>query len=140
MSTPVHYALFRKFLEPGRRGIMSDTFDVLNPATEDIIRKVHMASAEEIDAVVAKAQVAWPAWRDLAPGSRADVLRKFAQLVTENNEELARLEVLEAGHTIGNSRWEAQNVANVLNYMAGGVERLLGYQIPVAGGVDITFH
>ena len=69
---------------------MSDTFDVLNPATEDVVKTVHMASADEIDAVVSKAQSAWPAWRDLAPGSRADVLRKFAQLVSESNEELAK--------------------------------------------------
>ena len=119
---------------------MSNTFDVLNPATEDVVKTVHMSSADEIDSVVSNAQKAWPAWRDLAPGARADVLRKFAQLVSESNEELARLEVLEAGHTIGNARWEAQNVANVLNYMAGGVERLTGHQIPVAGGIDITFH
>jgi hypothetical protein len=46
----------------GQEGIMSDTFDVLNPATEDIVKTVHMASADEIDAVVAKAQSAWPAW------------------------------------------------------------------------------
>ena len=116
---------------------MSDTFDVLNPATEDIVKTVHMASADEIDAVVSKAQAAWPAWRDLAPGARADVLRKFAQLVSESNEELAKLEVLEAGHTIGNARWEAQNVANVLNYIAGGVERLTGHQIPVPGGIPM---
>lgn len=119
---------------------MSDTFQVLNPATEDVVKTVHMASAAEVDDVVAKAKKAWPAWRDLAPGSRADVLRKFAALVAEHNEELARLEVLEAGHTIGNARWEAQNVANVLNYMAGGVERLIGHQIPVPGGINITFH
>ena len=119
---------------------MSDTFKVLNPATEDVVKTVHMASAAEVDDVVAKAKKAWPAWRDLAPGSRADVLRKFAALVAEHNEELARLEVLEAGHTIGNARWEAQNVANVLNYMAGGVERLIGHQIPVPGGINITFH
>jgi len=119
---------------------MSDTFEVLNPATEDVVKTVHMASAAEVDDVVAKAKKAWPAWRDLAPGARADVLRKFAALVAEHNEELARLEVLEAGHTIGNARWEAQNVANVLNYMAGGVERLIGHQIPVPGGINITFH
>lgn len=119
---------------------MSDTFEVLNPATEEVVKTIHMASTAEVDEVVAKAKKAWPAWRDLAPGSRADVLRKFAALVAQQNEELARLEVLEAGHTIGNARWEAQNVANVLNYMAGGIERLMGHQIPVPGGIDITFH
>ena len=54
-------------------------------------------------------------------------------------EELAQLEVVNAGHTIGNARWEANNVANVLAYYSGAPERLFGRQIPVAGGIDVTF-
>lgn len=54
-------------------------------------------------------------------------------------EELAQLEVINSGHTIGNARWEANNVANVLAYYAGAPERLFGRQIPVPGGIDITF-
>lgn len=119
---------------------MSNTFDVLNPATEEIVRVVPMASSDEVDAAVDRAYRAFPAWRDTAPGTKAQLLRRFASLVEEHNEELAQLEVLEAGHTIGNARWEAQNVANVLNYFAGGVERLIGQQIPVPGGIDVTFH
>ena len=68
------------------------------------------------------------------------MLRKFALLVEQNGEELAQLEVLEAGHTIGTARWEVENVRNVLNYFAGGAERLIGQQIPVPGGINITFH
>ena len=45
-----------------------------------------------------------------------------------------------AGHTIGNARWEAGNVRDVLNYYSGAPERLFGRQIPVAGGIDVTFH
>ena len=55
-------------------------------------------------------------------------------------EELAELEVRNAGHTIGSARWEAGNVADVLNYYAAAPERLFGRQIPVPGGVDITFR
>ena len=55
-------------------------------------------------------------------------------------EELALLEVANAGHTIGNARWEANNVANVLAYYAGAPERLFGKQIPVPGGIDVTFQ
>ncbi|NUR32309.1 MAG: aldehyde dehydrogenase, partial [Catenulispora sp.] len=55
------------------------------------------------------------------------------------NEELARLEVLNAGHTIGNARWEAGNVRDVLEYYSAAPERNFGRQIPVAGGVDLTF-
>jgi acyl-CoA reductase-like NAD-dependent aldehyde dehydrogenase len=52
---------------------------------------------------------------------------------------LAQIEITNSGHTRGNALWEADNVANVLNYYAGAPERLFGKQIPVAGGVDITF-
>jgi acyl-CoA reductase-like NAD-dependent aldehyde dehydrogenase len=60
--------------------------------------------------------------------------------VDEHIEELARIEVRNSGHTIGNARWEAGNVRNVLDYYAGAPERLSGRQIPVPGGLDVTFH
>ena len=60
-------------------------------------------------------------------------------MVREHVEELALLEVANSGHTIGNARWEANNVANVLAYYAGAPERLFGRQIPVPGGLDVTF-
>jgi acyl-CoA reductase-like NAD-dependent aldehyde dehydrogenase len=50
------------------------------------------------------------------------------------------LEVRNSGHTIGNARWEAGNVRDVLDYYAGAPERLHGRQIPVPGGIDVTFH
>jgi acyl-CoA reductase-like NAD-dependent aldehyde dehydrogenase len=68
------------------------------------------------------------------------LLRRFAEVVESDLEHLAGLEVVNSGHTIGNARWEAGNVRDVLHYAAGMPERLLGNQIPVAGGVDITFH
>jgi acyl-CoA reductase-like NAD-dependent aldehyde dehydrogenase len=61
-------------------------------------------------------------------------------LVDQNIEALAHLEVENSGHTIGNARWEAGNVRDLLEYCAGGIERLTGLQIPVAGGIDVTFH
>ncbi|MEU7517932.1 aldehyde dehydrogenase family protein, partial [Streptomyces sp. NPDC042898] len=73
-----------------------------------------------------------------APADRARLLRRFAAVVDEHVEELARLEVTEAGHTLGNARWEAGNVRDLLDFAAGGVERLNGRQIPVAGGLDVT--
>jgi acyl-CoA reductase-like NAD-dependent aldehyde dehydrogenase len=68
------------------------------------------------------------------------VLRRFAAVVDAHLEELALLEVRNAGHTIGNARWEAGNVRDVLDYYAGAPERLTGRQIPVPGGLDVTFH
>ena len=113
--------------------------DVINPATEQIIASVPSASAEEADELIARAAAALPAWREVAPSDRAGLLRGFSDLVRDHVEELAALEVANSGHTIGNARWEANNVANVLAYYAGAPERLFGRQIPVAGGVDLTF-
>ncbi|SBT93309.1 phenylacetaldehyde dehydrogenase [Streptomyces sp. DI166] len=117
---------------------MSDQLHVLNPATEEAVATVPATGAAEVDAAVVRAARAQTRWAALAPGDRARLLRRFAVVVDEHLEELARLEVREAGHTLGNARWEAGNVRDLLDYAAGGVERLTGRQIPVAGGLDIT--
>lgn len=115
-----------------------DALRVLNPATEEVVATVPAASAADVDAAVVRAARAQTAWAALAPGDRARLLRRFASVVDEHVEELARLEVREAGHLVGNARWEAGNVRDLLDYAAGGVERLTGRQIPVAGGLDVT--
>ncbi|MFI8950705.1 aldehyde dehydrogenase family protein [Streptomyces sp. NPDC053750] len=111
---------------------------VLNPATEEVLATVPAASAADVDAAVVRAARAQERWAALAPGDRARLLRRFAAAVDAHLEELALLEVREAGHTVGNARWEAGNVRDLLDYAAGGVERLTGRQIPVAGGLDVT--
>ncbi|MFJ9375398.1 aldehyde dehydrogenase family protein [Streptomyces sp. NPDC101455] len=111
---------------------------VLNPATEEVVATVPAATAADVDAAVVRAARTQAKWAALPPADRARLLRRFAVAVDEHLEELARLEVREAGHTVGNARWEAGNVRDLLDYAAGGVERLTGRQIPVAGGLDIT--
>jgi acyl-CoA reductase-like NAD-dependent aldehyde dehydrogenase len=113
---------------------------VLNPATEQVIGEVPLASVAETDAAVAAALAAYPAWRAVVPADRARLLRRFADLVDAAVEELAELEVANSGHPVGQARWEAGNVRDVLHYYAAAPERLFGRQIPVAGGVDITFR
>jgi len=114
--------------------------DVISPINEKTLTQVPALSAEETVAAITKAQKAFETWRKVSPADRAKLLRNFASKVEANIEVLAKLEVENAGHTIGNARWEANNVVNVLNYYAGAPERLFGRQIPVPGGVDITFR
>jgi acyl-CoA reductase-like NAD-dependent aldehyde dehydrogenase len=75
----------------------------------------------------------------VAPGERAALLRAFAGAVDAHADELAALEVAGSGHPVGNARWEAGNVAGTLRYYAAAPERLFGRQIPVPGGLDVTF-
>ncbi|MFI0239420.1 aldehyde dehydrogenase family protein [Streptomyces sp. NPDC016845] len=120
---------------------MSQTaLEVLDPATEDLVATVPAATPEDIDTAVARAARAQRSWAATAPADRARLLRRFADIVDRHVEELARLEVREAGHLIGDARWEAGNVRDLLLYAAGGAERLNGAQIPVPGGWNVTFH
>jgi acyl-CoA reductase-like NAD-dependent aldehyde dehydrogenase len=113
---------------------------VLDPATEEVVTEVESLDVGQVDAAVARAVAAGPAWRALAPADRARLLRRFAAVVDAHVDELAELEVRGAGHTVGNARWEAGNVRDVLDYYAAAPERLFGRQIPVAGGLDVTFR
>jgi len=115
------------------------SYTVISPVTEKSVAEIVMADLQQTDAVIATAAKAFESWRKVAPGDRAKLLRKFAALVDTYNEELAQLEVLNSGHTIGNARWEAGNVRDVLNYYSAAPERLFGRQIPVPNGIDITF-
>jgi acyl-CoA reductase-like NAD-dependent aldehyde dehydrogenase len=118
----------------------STTFDVINPATEEVLTTVPLADVAATDAAVARAKRAFQTWRTVAPADRGRLLRRFAEQVDAHIEELAQLEVRNSGHTVSNARWEAGNVRDVLTYYSAAPERLFGRQIPVAGGVDITFH
>ncbi len=118
---------------------MTGTHEVVDPATEDVVTTVEQTDADGTDAAIARAQAVAPAWAAVAPADRARLLRRFAEAVDADVEHLAALEVRNSGHTIGNARWEAGNVRDVLHYYAAAPERLFGRQIPVAGGVDVTF-
>ncbi|WP_244872508.1 aldehyde dehydrogenase [Catellatospora sp. TT07R-123] len=113
---------------------------MVNPVTEELITSVEPVDAAGVDAAVRRAAKAFESWRHVSPGDRARLLRRFAAVVDAHVEELAQLEIDNAGHTVGNARWEAGNVRDLLDYYAGAPERLCGRQIPVAGGWDVTFH
>ena len=112
---------------------------LINPADETLLRIVKHTTQDEVDAAVALALSAQRSWAALAPADRAAALRRFAAAVDTAVEELAWLEVRNSGHPITQARWEAGHVRDVLTYYSAVPERLLGAQIPVAGGIDVTF-
>jgi len=114
--------------------------EVINPATEELVSVVPGTSPDDVDAAIARARAAFPGWSAVAPGDRAMLLRRFAAAVDSDREHLAALEVANAGHTIGNATWEAGNARDVIEYYAAAPERLFGRQIPVSGGLDVTFR
>src|SRR3954452_15883267 len=114
--------------------------EVIEPATERVMAEVPRAGVEEVDAAVARAKAAFSAWRAVAPADRAKLLRDLADALEARHEDLAQLEGRNAGKPIGDARGEIEMVVETFRYYAGAPERLLGQTIPVAGGVDMTFH
>ncbi len=112
---------------------------LINPANETELRTVEHTTLEGVDEAVARGVSAQKVWAALSPAARASALRDFASVVGGAIEELAALEVANSGHPVTQARWEAGHVRDVLNYYAAAPERMLGQQIPVAGGIDVTF-
>jgi betaine-aldehyde dehydrogenase len=113
---------------------------VIEPATAQPMAEVPRAGVEEVDAAVARAKAAFPAWRDVSPGDRAALIRRLADALEAELEDLARLEARNAGKPIADARGEIGMVVETFRYYAGAPERLTGETIPVAGGVDMTFR
>jgi acyl-CoA reductase-like NAD-dependent aldehyde dehydrogenase len=116
------------------------TVQLINPASEEVLRSVEHTDVAAVDDAVRRAQAAQRRWARLSPAQRAAGLRAFAAVVETHIDELAALEVANSGHPIGSAEWEAGHVRDVLAFYAASPERLSGRQIPVAGGLDVTFH
>ncbi len=116
------------------------TLTVVNPATEEPLAVLEQAGVDETDGAVARARAAYPAWRAIAPGDRARLLRRLAGLVEDHAEELARIESQNVGKPIAGARGEIGMVAQVFQFYAGAVDKHFGETIPAAGGEAMTFR
>ncbi|MFD5600196.1 aldehyde dehydrogenase family protein [Leucobacter sp. NPDC058333] len=116
------------------------SYTVINPATGAAVTEVAHLDVAETDRAIEAAARAQRDWANVVPADRARVLRRFADAVDGDIEHLASLETTNSGHPITQSRWEAGHVRDVLEYYSGAPERLIGQQIPVAGGMNVTFH
>ncbi len=109
------------------------TFETLNPATEEVITHVAEGEREDIDQAVKAARKAFESgpWPRMKASEREKILRKIAVLVEENREELARLETLDSGKPLENSRsGDLPAVSGAFDYYAGWADKLGGETIP----------
>ena len=116
------------------------TLAVVNPATGKTVAEVDRHDVDQVDRAVRRAAAAFGPWRDMEPSDRARLLRRFADEVEAHAEELALTETHNVGKPISDSRGEVAMVAEVLHFYAGAVDKHRGATVPVAGGVDMTWH
>jgi len=107
-----------------------ETFPVVNPATGEVLAEVPRMGAAETRRAIAAAERALPEWKRQTAKERARVLRRLADLMLENEEELARLMVLEQGKPLAEARVEVQYAASFYEWFGEEAKRVYGDTIP----------
>jgi betaine-aldehyde dehydrogenase len=131
----------RNLLIADRRPPGQGVIRVVEPARGEPFDEVAAAGPAELEAAIAAAKAAFPAWAARTAVARAEILFQFSDLVRAHAEELAVLEARNVGKPIGDARWEANHVADTLRYYAGAADKHFGETIPVKkGGLDITLR
>jgi acyl-CoA reductase-like NAD-dependent aldehyde dehydrogenase len=111
---------------------------ILNPATQQTLAEVPEAEASDVVRAVSRARDAQTRWAAQPIAYRSRALRRIADVIRDNLDDLAFLETDNVGKPIGDSRAEIAMVADTFDYYAGAVDKLVGQSIPVDGGVDFT--
>lgn len=108
----------------------SETLDVTNPATGDLLGSVPIMGATETRRAIAAADKAWPLWREKTAEQRASILRRWGELMMENQEDLAQLMTAEQGKPLAESRGEIVYAASFIEWFAEEGRRIYGDTIP----------
>ncbi|MDF2096710.1 succinate-semialdehyde dehydrogenase [Aquibaculum arenosum] len=104
--------------------------EVTNPADGSLLGTIPDMGTAETKRAIEAAAAAWPAWRAHLAKDRAAILRRWADLMAENREELARLMTLEQGKPIAESRGEIDYAASFLEWFGEEAKRMYGETIP----------
>ncbi|SEA77038.1 aldehyde dehydrogenase (acceptor) [Variovorax sp. YR216] len=133
LKTPIRHQLFigGRFVDAES----GETLATLNPHDNSTIAEVALAGKADVDKAVAAARRAFPAWSRMAAADRGRILLKLADLIEANAEELARLESLDTGHPVRDSRkLDVPRTAACFRYFGGMADKFQGETIPVEAG------
>ena len=126
----------------GRSVDSSDTFTTVNPATQDVLAEVADGGAAEVNAAVAAAKAAFPAWAGRPATERAALMRKLGELITKHVPEIARTETQDTGQTIHQTGKQlVPRAADNFTYFAEMCTRVDGHTYPTPTHLNYTlFH
>lgn len=115
-----------------------DSIDVINPATRELLQRIPRGAGADVAAAVQAAEAALPAWRDTSPAVRAQLLRRWAELITEHADELDRIESID----VGRPYWGPIRLPASLMFIAGQVDKLHGQTLPThdPGSLGLTLR
>lgn len=118
-------------------GQAGTSLDVYNPATGELTGAVASGGVTEVDAAVAAAKAAFPAWADTPPIRRARIMNRFLFLLNEHKEELARAITAEHGKVLSDAKGEVERGIDIVEFACGIPQLLKGdHTDQVSTGID----
>lgn len=124
--------------------LSNETFDTVNPATEEILATIQRATAEDVDKAVKAANDAFRMWRDVSGCLRRDLLLKFSDLIEINQQYLAEIESADNGKPVSIARdVDIKLAIKHVRYFAGWADKLPAGKVIQADNtstIAMTFH
>jgi len=114
-----------KWLEAEKK----ESYEVINPATEEIIGKVSKASSVDVDKALNSAEKGFKTWKKFSPWDRAAIIRKIADLIRKKNNELAKWMTLETGKPLAEGLAEVNASADIFEWNAEETKRIYGQTV-----------
>ncbi len=142
LSSPTSNVMQINHLINGKNVSSASTFDTINPATQEVLAKVAAGGEQEVNAAVAAAKAAFPAWAATAPAARAKIMRKLGDLVAAHVPEIAHTETNDCGQVIAQTGKQlVPRAADNFYYFAEMCTRVDGHTYPTETHLNYTlFH
>ena len=124
------YSKFGQFIDgKWQQSSNKETYDVINPATEEVIGKASKASSTDVEKALKSAEKGFEVWKKFTPWDRATIIRKIADLIRKKNNELAKWMTLETGKPLAEGLAEASGSADIFEWNAEETKRIYGQTV-----------
>ena len=124
------YSKFGQFIDgKWQSSSNNETYDVINPATEEIIGKASKASSEDVNKALKSAEKGFAVWKKFSPWDRASIIRRIADLMRKKNNDLAKWMTLETGKPLSESLAEVGASADIFEWNAEETKRIYGQTV-----------
>jgi len=124
------YSKFGQFIDgkwqPSEK---NETYEVINPATEEVIGKASKATPADVEKALKSAEKGFAVWRNTPPWQRSYVIRKIADLMRKKSEVLAKWLTLEVGKPLAEARGEISGAADIFEWNAEETKRIYGQTV-----------
>ena len=128
MGPPLNmYEKFGQFINgKWQKSSSRETYDVINPATEEIIGKASKANKEDIQKALKSAEQGFEVWKNTSPWERSKIIRKISDLIRKRNDSLSKWLTLEVGKPLAEGVGESNGAADIFEWSAEEAKRIYG--------------